>query len=478
MKFINQTKPDYELTYSDVFILPADKTTINSRMDIDTTTYDGLSLSTPVIIANMNAVAGKRMAESTARRGAMTMLVQNLPIEKIRQTVDEIKSAHPIFETPITCHPEDSIQSIYNLISKRSHGTAVVIDEDSIPIGIFSKSDANKSDPLSPISSVMNKEIVSFDASQDIRSMFDRMVASRIHIAPVTFEGKLLGVVTKQGIVRSTLHKPALDNNDRLKVGVALGINEDIEARVASLEKIGVDAILIDTANGHQERLLEAVKRARSVSEGIYIIAGTVVTAEGTKNILEAGANMVKVGIGAGATCITRMRTGVGRPQFSAVLECAEAAKKAGGFVLADAGIRHPRDVALALAAGASCVMVGSWFAPTYESATEILSDEHGEYVEQYGMASSRAVLGRIQDEDEFSKMKKSFFEEGSNNVKMYLKPGSESAEDIIDQIMSGVRSTCSYVDARSLQELHDKAIIGIQSPSAYQEGQAVVGNW
>jgi IMP dehydrogenase len=210
----------------------------------------------------------------------------------------------------------------------------------------------------------------------------------------------------------------------------------------------------------------------------MYIIAGTVVTAEGTKNIIESGANMVKVGIGAGATCITRMRTGVGRPQFSAVLECTEAARAAGGYVLADAGIRHPRDVALALAAGASSVMIGSWFAPTYESAADILADEHGEYVEQYGMASSRAVLGRIQDEDEFSKMKKAFFEEGSSNVKMYLKPGSESAEDIIDQVMSGVRSTCSYVDAHNLKELHEKAIIGVQSPSAYQEGQALSGNW
>lgn len=478
MKFINQSAPDYELTYSDVFILPANKTTLKSRMDVDTTTYDGLGLSTPIIVANMNAVAGKRMAEITARRGAMTMLVQNLPIEKIRQTVNEIKSAHPIFETPITCHIDDSIQNIFNLISKRAHGTAVVIDETKIPIGIFSKSDAEKADLFSAVGDVMNKDVISFDYELDLRMMFDEMVRQRISIAPVTKNNQLIGVVTKKGIIRSQLHKPTLDANGRLKVGVALGINEDIEARVAALQKIGVDAILIDTANGHQDRLLEAVRKARQVSSDIYIIAGTVVTAEGAKNIIEAGANMAKVGIGAGATCITRMRTGVGRPQFSAVMECAKAAKQAGGYVLADAGIRHPRDVALALAAGASCTMIGSWFAPTYESATDILSDENGDYVEHYGMASSRAVLDRVKHQDEFSKMQKAFFEEGSSHVKMYLKAGSESAEDIIDQIMSGLRSTCSYVDAHSLQELHEKAIIGIQSPSAYQEGQSVSGNW
>lgn len=479
MKFLGNRIPDYELTYSDVFILPADKTTIKSRMEIDTATIDGLGTSTPVIVANMNAVAGKRMAESTARRGAMTMLLQNMPLERTKKVVDYIKTRHPVFETPIIMKEDDKIVAALNLIYKRAHGSVIITDDNEKPVGVFIESDGHKEDRYSRLSEVMSRDVISFDHKLSPKEMFDKLVAEHIDMAPVTNNGKLVGVVTKNGLVRSALHKPAVDKQGRLMVGVAVGINEDVEDRVKAFEKMGVDAILLDTANGHQERLLEATKIARKASKDMFIISGTVVTGNATKALIKAGANMVKVGIGAGATCITRMRTGVGRPQFSAVVECAAAAKEVGGYVMADAGIRHPRDVALALAAGASTAMIGSWFAPTYESPSDIHVDSDGHlYVENYGMASNRAVLGRSKQEHEYDKLKKAFFEEGSSHVQMHLKPGLESVEAIIDQIMSGVRSTCSYVNARNFKELHDNAVIGIQSPAAFNEGQAVTKNW
>jgi len=479
MKFLGNTKPPYELTYSDVFIVPSDLVEVRSRSDVDTTTIDGLGTSTPVIVSNMNATAGKRMAETTARRGAMTMLLQNLPLEKNKKTVKFIKSRHPIFETPIIMKKDDKINSAMSLINKRAHGAVIITDDKEKPIGLFRLSDGEKQDRYTHLKEVMSKDLVVFDHKMPLREMFDELVHNHIEVAPVTKNGILLGVVTKDGIVRSELHKPALDDEGRLMVGVAIGINEDVANKVKELEAIGVDAILLDTANGHQKRLLDAVKVARKATKTMKIMAGTVVTAGGTRNIIEAGADIVKVGIGAGATCITRMQTGVGRPQFSAVLECADAAQKAGGFVMADGGIRHPRDVSLALAAGASTTMFASWLTPTYESPADIHTDSEGKfYVEHFGMASNRAVLHRNKEDDEYSKIKKAFFEEGSSHIQMSLKEGHESVENILDSIMSGLRSACTYVGAKNLKELHQKVIIGVQSPAAFNEGRPVTGNW
>ena len=479
MKFLHDTVPPYELTYSDVFIVPADQSDVQSRSTVDTTTIDGLGMSTPVMVSNMNAVAGRRMAETTARRGAITFLLQNIPIETTRETVEYVKSRHPIYETPIVLSPDNSIQKALGLIDKRAHGAVIIVDESEKPVGVFRAKDAEKQDRYAPIKNVMKTNFVTFEAGTDEREMFDEMVASRVRIAAITEKGKLVGIVTKQGLVRSTLHNPALDKDGRLMVGVALGINEDVEARMKAFDDMGVDIVLLDTANGHQKRLVEAVKVARKAAPKMKIAAGTVVTAEGTKQLIEAGADLVKVGIGAGATCITRMQTGVGRPQFSAVLECAEAAKKAGGHVIADGGIRHPRDVALALAAGASTTMFASWFAATHESPADMMTDSDGrKYVEHYGMASNRAVLGRAQADDEFTKITKAFYQEGSSRVRLDVRQDTPGVEDIIDQIVSGLRSTCSYVDAKNLKELHENAIIGIQSPAAFGEGRAVAGNW
>jgi IMP dehydrogenase len=419
------------------------------------------------------------MAESTARRGAMTMLLQNMPIERTQKVVDFIKTRHPVFETPIIMKEDDKIVAALNLIHKRAHGAIIVTDDEERPIGVFIESDAHKQDRYSHLGEVMSRDVISFDHKMEPAAMFDELVAEHIDLAPVTADGKLVGIVTKKGLVRSSLHRPALDKKGRLMVGVAIGINEDVANRAKIFAEMEVDAILLDTANGHQARLPEAIKQARAVAPDLFIIAGTVVTGEATKAIINAGANMVKVGIGAGATCITRIQTGIGRPQFSAVVECAAAAREVGGYVMADAGIRYPRDVALALAAGASTTMIASWFAPTFESPADIHEDSEGRlYVEHYGMASNRAVLGRSKHAGEFEKLKKAFFEEGSSHVKMHLKPDSESAEDIIDQIMSGVRSTCSYVNARNFHELHENAVIGVQSPAAFNEGRAISEHW
>jgi IMP dehydrogenase len=252
---------------------------------------------------------------------------------------------------------------------------------------------------------------------------------------------------------------------------------------VEALLAHGVDVLVVDTAHGHQEKAIEALRAARlSVDESgraVPVVAGNVVTAEGTRDLIEAGADVIKVGVGPGAMCTTRMMTGVGRPQFSAVEECSTEARSFGKHVWADGGVRHPRDVALALAAGAANVMVGSWFAGTYESAGDIHDDGSGRlYKESFGMASARAVKARTATASGFERARAGLFEEGISSSRMYLDPARPGVEDLIDGIVAGVRSACTYAGARTVEELHERALLGVQSAAGYEEGRPLPTSW
>jgi IMP dehydrogenase len=204
-----------------------------------------------------------------------------------------------------------------------------------------------------------------------------------------------------------------------------------------------------------------------------------VVTAEGVRDLVEAGADIVKVGVGPGAMCTTRMMTGVGRPQFSAVAECAAQARALGRHVWADGGVRHPRDVALALAAGAASVMVGSWFAGTYESPGDLRRDESGRpYKESFGMASKRAVSARTRTDNAYDRARKALFEEGISSSRMLLDPTRPGVEDLLDAICSGVRSACTYAGAATVEEFHERALLGVQSAAGFAEGRPLPAGW
>jgi IMP dehydrogenase len=237
--------------------------------------------------------------------------------------------------------------------------------------------------------------------------------------------------------------------------------------------------LVVDTAHGHQARMISALQAVRKLDPGVPVAAGNVVTAEGVRDLVEAGADIIKVGVGPGAMCTTRMMTGVGRPQFSAVLECVEAAKEHGKHVWADGGVRHPRDVALALAAGSSQVMIGSWFAGTYESPGDLQRSADGRaYKESFGMASARAVANRTASDDAFERARKGLYEEGISSSRMFLDPIRPGVEDLIDEICSGVRSAATYAGAHDLGEFSGRAVIGIQSAAGYAEGRPLPGGW
>lgn len=481
MKFLNGMTPTFDLTYDDVFMVPS-RSSVGSRTGVDLTTDDGTGTTIPLVVANMTAVAGKRMAETVARRGGLTIIPQDIPVDVVIDTVARVKAAHLVYDTPVTVKPHHTCGYAMGLIPKRSHGAAVVVDpETDRPIGMVDMKDVTSPDRFTQVREVMTTELVTLPEGIDPREAFARLRAARRKLAPVVDgEGRLVGLLTRQGAVRSTIYSPDADASGRLRIGAAIGMNGDPARKAAELVAAGVDVIVVDTAHGHQDRMIEAVRAVRAALPGDFpIAAGNVVSADGVRDLVEAGATIAKVGVGPGAMCTTRMQTGVGRPQFSAVLECSRQAAEMGAHVWADGGVRHPRDVALALAAGASNVMIGSWFAGTHESPGDIQHDADGRaYKDSFGMASKRAVTHRTEGEDAFDRARKALFEEGISAGRMYLDPQRPGVEDLIDSIISGVRSSFTYAGAGSIPEFRERAIVGIQSASGYREGAPVPVSW
>jgi IMP dehydrogenase len=470
--------PPYDLTYNDVFIVPG-RSDVASRFDVDLSTVDGSGTTIPVVVANMTAVAGRRMAETIARRGGIVVLPQDLPITAVADTVQFVKSRDLVADTPVVLGPEDSVSDAMALIHKRAHGAAVVTFEGR-PIGLVTEASCTGVDRFARVRDVGLSDFVTAPVGTEPRQVFDLLEHAPVGVAVLTApDGTLAGVLTRTGTIRAGIYAPAVDASGRLRVAAAVGINGDVAGKARALVEAGADLLVIDTAHGHQHKMLDAIKAVASLDLGVPLAAGNVVSAEGTRDLIEAGATIVKVGVGPGAMCTTRMMTGVGRPQFSAVVECATAAKQLGAHVWADGGVRHPRDVALALAAGASNVMIGSWFAGTYESPGDLLRDRDDRpYKESYGMASKRAVAARTAADSPFDRARKALFEEGISTSRMALDAARGGVEDLLDHITSGVRSTCTYVGAATLPELHEKVVLGVQSAAGFAEGHPLPSGW
>jgi IMP dehydrogenase len=478
MRFLEGHSPPYDLTYNDVFIVPG-RSDIQSRFDVDLSTFDGSGTTIPVVVANMTAVAGRRMAETVARRGGIVVLPQDLPITVVKGTVDFVKSRDLVVDTPVTLMPDDSVSDAMALIHKRAHGAAVVVFEGR-PIGLVTESSCVGVDRFTRVRDVAVTDFVSAPAGTEPRKVFDLLEHAPVDVAVMTEpDGTLAGVLTRTSAIRAGIYTPAVDSRGRLRIAAAVGINGDVGAKARALAEAGVDLLVIDTAHGHQVKMLDAIKAVSLLDLGLPVAAGNVVSAEGTRDLISAGASIVKVGVGPGAMCTTRMMTGVGRPQFSAVVECAAAARQLGAHIWADGGVRHPRDVALALAAGASNVMIGSWFAGTYESPGDLMRDREDQpFKESYGMASKRAVAARTATDNPFDQARKTLFEEGISTSRMGLDPSRGGVEDLLDHITSGVRSTCTYVGAATIAELHDKVVLGVQSAAGFAEGHPLPSGW
>src|SRR5690348_11346080 len=474
MRFLGG-RPAHDLTYADIFMVPQ-RSSVGSRLEVDLTTPDGLGTTIPIVVANMTAISGRRMAETVARRGGLAVLPQDIPTDVVGEVVAWLKARDTVYDTPITLKPQSTVAEALSLMHKRAHGVVVVV-KGHRPVGIVTDGACQGVDRFTQLSQVMT-EPLTIPAGTDLPKIFDVLSEERVNAAPVVDGDQLVGIVTRKGALRSAIYRPALDGNGTLLTSAAVGINGDVAGKAAALLEHGVDVLVVDTAHGHQEKAVEAVRAARSVAGSVPVVAGNVVTAEGTRDLIEAGADVVKVGVGPGAMCTTRMMTGVGRPQFSAVEDCAAAARELGRQVWADGGVRHPRDVALALAAGAANVMVGSWFAGTYESAGDMHDDGGRLYKESFGMASARAVKARTSTQSGFERARAGLFEEGISSSRMYLDSDRPGVEDLIDGIIAGVRSACTYAGARTVDRSEERRVVGIQSAAGYEEGRPLPTSW
>ncbi|MGY1697210.1 GuaB1 family IMP dehydrogenase-related protein [Geodermatophilus sp. SYSU D00814] len=476
MRFLGGNRPATDLTYADVFMVP-NHSTVGSRLEVDLTTPDRVGTTIPVVVANMTAISGRRMAETIARRGGLAVLPQDIPVDVVTEVVSWVHARHPVYDTAITLSPTSTVGEALSLMTKRAHGIVVVVEE-GVPVGVVTDGACQGVDRFSQLGQVMAEHPLTIPAGTDLPKAFDVLSGERVSAAPVVEGDRLVGVITRKGALRSTLYTPAVNATGQLLTSAAVGINGDVAGKASALLAAGVDVLVVDTAHGHQEKAVEAVRAVRAVAGTTPVVAGNVVTAEGTRELVEAGADVVKVGVGPGAMCTTRMMTGVGRPQFSAVEECAAEARRLGRHVWADGGVRHPRDVALALAAGAANVMVGSWFAGTYESAGDVHDDGGRLYKESFGMASARAVKARTAAQSGFERARAGLFEEGISSSRMYLDPARPGVEDLVDGIVAGVRSSCTYAGARTIDELHQRAVVGVQSAAGYEEGRPLPTSW
>lgn len=498
MQFIGSL-PTVDLTYSDVFLVPR-HSGVSSRLEVDLAPGDGTPATIPLVASNMNAVTGPRLAAVLARRGGLGVLPQDLSTEQLVEAIRWVKNQPVACDAPVVLPPHATAEEALRLVPA-VHGYGVVVaDAGAAHSGLLPSSarltrsqvlgvlpaarlataphDAKLGDLIhSALHTIELGELgpgrTAFDAVHSLEELHG------VELLGVTDGEHIIGTINSRSALRNSLYRPAFDAQGRLAIAVAVGINGDVANKARALAEEGADVLVVDTAHGHQEGMLRALATVSGMNLGLPIVAGNVVTADGVRDLVSAGANILKVGVGPGAMCTTRMMTAVGRPQFSAVLETAQAARELGVHVWADGGVRYPRDVALALAAGAESVMIGSWFAGTIEAPGQLHRDSSDRlYKESWGMASTKAVQARFGALDAYERARKELFAEGISSSKIYLDPQRPGVEDLLDMITSGVRSSLTYAGAASLGEFHGRAHVGLQSAAGYEEGKALPVSW
>ncbi|NUT57893.1 MAG: GuaB1 family IMP dehydrogenase-related protein [Agromyces sp.] len=475
-----RTTPRHDLTYSDVFLVPS-RSGVTSRLDVSLAPDDGSGASVPIVSANMNSITGPRLAATLARRGGIGVLPQDLHLQELDEAIRWVKVQSPRFDTPHDFSPDDTVADALAVLPPVAGHGIVLHDARGTYVGTISAERLATALSDARLGDLVHGGLASIDADDvdSPRRAFDLMVDADLDFAPVMEHGRVVGTLSRRSALRGTLYEPNVDASGRLRVAAAVGINGDVASKAKALVGAGVDMLVIDTAHGHQEGMLRAVGIVKELGLGVPIVAGNIVTADAVGDLVAAGADVLKVGVGPGAMCTTRMMTAVGRPQFSAVLETAEAARELGAKVWADGGVRYPRDVALALAAGAASVMIGSWFAGTIEAPGTLRRDASGRlFKESWGMASTKAVRERFDRLSPYELARKELFAEGISSSSIYIDPLRPSLEDLLDMITSGVRSSFTYAGARSIEEFRERALVGVQSAAGYEEGKALPVSW
>ncbi len=447
------------LTFDDVLLVPQHSAVLPRDTDVSTQIFSGLPLRIPVVAAAMDTVTESRLAIAMAREGGLGFIHKNMPKEAQAKEVLKVKKSESgMIVDPITIHPDAMVAEVRELM-RRHEISGIPVVEGSRLVGICTNRDLRFIDKQSlKVRSVMTTQVVTAAEGITLEGAKALLQEHRIEKLPVVDqEGHLRGLITIKDIEKSERHPHATkDAFGRLRVGAAVGPGPDGLERVAALVEAGVDVVVVDTAHGHSQGVLEMVREVRKRFDKLGLVAGNVATAEATEALLDAGANAVKVGIGPGSICTTRVVAGVGVPQLSAVLACAKAAAARGASIIADGGIRYSGDVVKALAAGAACVMVGSLLAGTDEAPGDVVLYQGRSYKTYRGMGS----LGAMQDGSADR-----YFQESAKDALKLVPEGVEgmvpykgSLAATIFQLTGGLRAGMGYLGAKDLSTLRERA--------------------
>ena len=444
-------------TFDDVLLIPQASSVLPNQVDLSTQLTKDIKLNVPLMSAAMDTVTENRMAIAMAREGGIGIIHKNMSIEEQASNIDKVKrSEHGVITDPFYLSPENTVSEAVALMEKyRISG--VPITKNGKLVGILTNRDLRfESNFDQPIDNVMTKEnLVTAPVGTSLEEAQRILGRHRIEKLPIVDEkGYLKGLITIKDIEKAIQYpNSAKDKNGRLLVGAAVGTSADTFERLAELVKAKVDIITIDTAHGHSKGVLDMISKVKAKYPDLPVIAGNVATAEGTRAILDAGADVAKIGIGPGSICTTRVVAGIGVPQFTAIMDSAEVADKMGKRIIADGGIKYSGDITKALGAGASAVMIGSLFAGTLESPGETESYQGRSFKVYRGMGSLSAMACGSKDR---------YFQE---NAKKLVPEGVEgrvpyrgALSEIVFQLLGGIRAGMGYCGMPTIDDLRKKA--------------------
>ncbi len=447
------------LTFDDVSLVPAYSNILPRNVSLATRLTREIKLNIPVISAAMDTVTEARLAITMAQCGGIGIIHKNMPIEQQAAEVRLVKKFEAgVIRDPITVTPNTSIRDVMQ-ITRASNISGVPVVEGEQLVGIVTSRDLRfEKKPDDPVKNIMTRKekLVTVREGADEDEVLALLHKHRIEkVLVVNDDFQLRGMITVKDIQKSRDNPNACkDSHERLRVGAAVGVGGDTEARTAALVEAGVDVIIVDTAHGHSQGVVDRVRWVKKQFPHMQVIGGNIVTADAARMLADAGADAVKVGIGPGSICTTRIVAGVGVPQISAVAMVAEALKGTGVALIADGGIRYSGDIAKALAAGASCVMIGGMFAGTEEAPGEVELYQGRSYKSYRGMGSLGAMQLGSKDR---------YFQDGTDADKLVPEgiegrvPYRGPLRSIIHQLIGGVRAAMGYVGCATVDEMHSK---------------------
>lgn len=456
-------------TFDDVLLVPNKSEVLPNEVSLKTKLTKKITLNIPLMSASMDTVTESKMAIAIAREGGIGIIHKNMTIEEQAREVDRVKrQENGVITDPIFLSEEHTLADANELMA-RYRISGVPITRGTKLVGIITNRDILfETDYTRPIVEVMTKSpLITAKEGTSLQEALEILKKHKIEKLPlVDEENNLKGLITIKDIEKAKkFPNAAKDEKGRLLCGAAVGITNDMMDRVSALVKAQVDVITVDTAHGHSKGVIEAIKKIKSVYPELQIIAGNVATAEATRDLIEAGADCVKVGIGPGSICTTRVVAGVGVPQLTAVMDCAEEARKYGVPVIADGGLKYSGDIVKALAGGASAAMMGSLLAGCEEAPGELEIYQGRSYKVYRGMGSLGAMAKGSSDRY-FQNGTKKFVPEGVEGRVAYKGAVSET----IYQLVGGIRSGMGYLGAATLEELYEKATFVVQTSAGFKE--------